>query len=199
MTEHPLIPAKLRSTEEIKNHSFSESELAFNVKPYGPCGLFAAALITGADMNIIAKGKEPYGTTWNELARLLAAHRFLLIPSGDEITKDRLFCVSDGTHWIVVDTRNGFFARDATAEYETSHFNDYAISVYEVIHYDTAIEDTKTMANPWTSFHRAHKFAEELIDTQRELITAKSNIKYAFFAGASLGLFAAMLIIQVIS
>ncbi len=195
MTEKNVILDRLRTTQEIREHQFSDSELLLNRTSSGPCGLYAAALITGADVDLISKFKKPSGTGWRELARILAAHRLMLIPMGHIIEKNRLYAVSDSSHWIIVDTRNDdFFARDSIKTYDKKYFEEHAISVFEVMHYDNELNNEKSIVDSFSSFDKCYELAEKIIDLQSSLADAKRSNTAFFFLGLATAIITSILI-----
>jgi hypothetical protein len=193
--EKNTILDRLRTTNEIREHKFTPSELALNEIATGPCGLFAAALITGADVNLISRFKNANGTNWRELARILAVHNLMIVPVGSIIEKNRLYVVSDSNHMIVVDTRNDdFFARDSTQTYDKQYFEQHAIAAYEILHYDNEINSEKSIVDSYSSFDKCYELAEKIIDLQSSLANARRSNAAFFFVGIATAIIASILI-----
>lgn len=181
------ILARVRTPQEIKDHKFTDEELYLNHN--GPCGHYACSIITGSSPKLsISAIEKKTGTTYSELARLLAAHNLMLIPYDTAIQEDRLYIVSNGVHWIVVDTREGFFARDAKTTYDKDYFENSACYAYEVLHYNTVLKDRRILVTTWSGFDLAVKSYTDLIAAQKKLAAKAATPYQMLLAGLVLGI-----------
>jgi hypothetical protein len=179
------------SPDSIKNRTWSDDELDILKYSKGPCGAAAISILTGTSLLISAEFLGTNGVSNYKMTRALLGKQTAMYgyPAEYIRTNSVYLCVYQENHWIIVDTRDGFFARDAHRHYSESEIKNSIIACFEVFDLSADFDDNYAGLLQLNSpYLIGWEQAKEIGELQTQIAKEQTSKALPFMAGLVTGL-----------